>query len=585
MRKIVRRQKPTIEAFACSNLHPLLQRVYANRGVSDVAQINKNLACLSPYLGLYGIDLAVDCLLEALQLGQRVLVVGDYDVDGATGVALMVRVLRQLGFRSVNFFVPNRDLGYGLSPEIVELSLADKPDLIVTVDNGISSFSGVEKANSLGIKVVITDHHLLADDGRLPAAAAVVNPNLPGDEFPSKNLAGVGVAFYLLIALRAKLRLVNWFEKNQLIPVNLGDYLDLVALGTIADMVALDQNNRILVHHGLQRIRAKRGNQGILSLVEVAKRDCTEMTADDLGFVIGPRLNAAGRMDDMSLGVDCLLANDPNVAYNLAQKLDILNKDRKKIEREMSFEAFSLLEKKGIGKKAGRFGPVAICVKNDHWHQGVIGILASRIKDKFDCPSVVFSPLSDTELKGSARSIKGINIRDVLDRIAAKNPKIIGKFGGHAAAAGLRISRDFYAEFVEMFEEEVGRLSKGNKLGNCLLSDGCLSVDDFRLETALCLRAGGPWGQAFPVPLFDGTFDLLEQRIVGRNHLKLSLGFANKVLEAIAFNVDLKVWPNERCDKVKLAYHLEIDSYRGKRKLRLLVRHLDPIERRREFMS
>lgn len=574
-KKIARREIITPAHFS-SDIPPLLQRIYAARGVTHDQEIERVMARLHPPSMLKGIDLAVDLLTEALQQDENILIVGDFDADGATSCALAVLALRALGARRVDYLVPNRfRYGYGLTPEIVEVASERKPDLLVTVDNGISSVEGVAAARQLGIKVLVTDHHLPGH--QLPEAHAIVNPNQPGCDFPSKNLAGVGVIFYVMSALRARLRSLNWFADRGVIEPNMADFLDIVAVGTVADVVPLDANNRVLVHHGLQRIRAGRCRPGIKALADVANRKVERLVATDLGFAVGPRLNAAGRLDDMSHGIECLLADNEKTALALAQELDQLNVDRRAIENSMQNEAMAALKQLSLDVAKMPYG---LCLYKQDWHQGVIGILASRVKDRYNRPVIAFAKGDNGELKGSARSVAGVHIRDALDAVASRHPGLITKFGGHAMAAGLSLPPENYSTFRDAFDAEVRRHLTQDDLMGVIHSDGELPPKDIDLPLATLLRDAGPWGQGFPEPVFDGKFELLDQRLVGEKHLKMTLGLAgtNRVLDAIAFNVDLEAWPNKRARSVRLAYKLDVNEFRGVRNAQLLVEYLQALD-------
>jgi single-stranded-DNA-specific exonuclease len=553
---------------------PLLQRIYAARGSENDRALARTLHGLPGPDGLLGIDEAVVLLEQAINEQQSVLIIGDFDADGATSTALTLLALRAMGFSRVSYIVPNRfEYGYGLTPEIVELAKQQTPDLIITVDNGISSISGVEAAKAAGIKVLITDHHL--PGAQLPEADAIVNPNQHGCEFPGKNLAGVGVVFYLMSALRKRLRERGWFAAQQRVEPNMAEWLDLVALGTVADVVTLDTINRILVYQGLQRIRAGKSRPGIQALLDLAGRDCSRLVASDLGFAIGPRLNAAGRLDDMSIGIQCLLETDPYLAREYALQLDELNRDRRVIEADMQREALVALEQLHLDEQQLPWG---LCLFDANWHQGVVGLLASRIKDRVHRPVIVFADADNGEYKGSARSIKGLHIRDALDAVASRHPGLISKFGGHAMAAGLSIAKDHYPAFVDAFDAEVRRLLTPADLEAEILTDGVLNPDQLSIDTAQLLREAGPWGQHFPEPLFEGEFHVVQQRIVGEKHLKLVLATdasKNQLIDAIAFNVDTDRWPNPAVDKVQLVYKLDINLWRGRESIQLLVEHLD----------
>jgi single-stranded-DNA-specific exonuclease len=553
-------------------LPPLLQRLYAARGVTCAEELDKGLARLIPYKQLKGIDAAVELLVEALEKRQHILFVGDFDADGATASTVGVLGLRQLGAAHVDYLVPNRfEYGYGLTPEIVAVALQREPDLLVTVDNGISSVDGVAAAKAAGLKVLVTDHHLPGHE--LPEADAIVNPNQPGCAFPSKCIAGVGVIFYVLLALRARLRELDWFVRQGWVEPNLAELLDLVALGSVADVVPLDANNRILVHQGLARIRAGRARAGLRAILEVAGRDHRRITSTDLGFILGPRLNAAGRLDDMSLGIECLLCEDEALARDMAVQLDELNKDRKSIEQGMQREALAQLKELPLEDL-----PFGLCLFEADWHQGVIGILASRLKERYHRPTIAFADAGDGLLKGSARSVPGFHIRDALDAVAAKHPGLISKFGGHAMAAGLSLPQANFGAFAAAFDAEVRRQLCEDDLTGRLLTDGQLSVEEFHLELARALRNAGPWGQHFPEPMFHGVFQLVQQRIVGERHLKLVLKSecGSLTLDGIAFNVAREIWPNPTVRWAEVAYKLDVNEYRGQESVQLMVAHIAP---------
>lgn len=552
-------------------LPPLLTRLYAARGVQSAAELDKGLARLIPYQQLKGMDAAVDLLVLGVQQGQRMLIVGDFDADGATASTVGVLGLRMLGAAHVDYLVPNRfEYGYGLTPEIVAVALERAPQLLITVDNGISSVEGVAAAKAAGLTVLVTDHHLPGSE--LPAADAIVNPNQPGCDFPSKALAGVGVMFYVLLALRARLRDMGWFTAQRPEP-NLGELLDLVALGSVADVVPLDANNRILVHQGLARIRAGRARPGLRAILEVAGRDHRRITSTDLGFILGPRLNAAGRLDDMALGIECLLCEDEVLARDMAVQLDQLNQDRKAIEQGMQREALAQLKDLPLEDM-----PFGLCLFEPDWHQGVIGILASRMKERYHRPTIAFADAGDGVLKGSARSVPGFHIRDALDAVAAKHPELISKFGGHAMAAGLSLPQANFAAFAAAFDAEVRRQLCEDDLTGRLLSDGALSIEEFHLPLAKELRNAGPWGQHFPEPLFHGVFQLVQQRVVGERHLKVVLKSecGSVQLDGIAFGVDRDIWPNPTVRWVELAYKLDVNEYRGQESVQLLIAHISP---------
>ncbi|CNH60972.1 ssDNA exonuclease RecJ [Yersinia thracica] len=570
----LRRREAADDSHLPAQLHPLLRRLYVSRGVKSAEELERGVKGLLAWQQLDGIDAGVTLLQQALADRRRIVIVGDFDADGATSTALAVLALRSMGGSNVDYLVPNRfEDGYGLSPEVVEQVAARGAELIVTVDNGISSHAGVDLAHAMGIQVLVTDHHLPGET--LPAAEAIINPNLPGCDFISKSLAGVGVTFYLMLALRARLRDSGWFEQRALAQPNLAELLDLVALGTVADVVPLDANNRILVHQGLSRIRAGKCRPGIRALLEVANRDARQLVANDLGFSLGPRLNAAGRLDDMSIGVALLLSDDIAQARALAIDLDALNQTRREIEQGMQVEALQLCDQL---ERTSTELPYGIAMYHPEWHQGVVGILASRIKERFHRPVIAFAPAGDGLLKGSGRSVAGLHMRDALERLDTLNPGLMLKFGGHAMAAGLSLEQDKFDEFRQRFADLVGEWMDASQLEGVIWSDGELKGNELSLETAELLRDGGPWGQSFPEPTFDGKFRILQQRLVGERHLKLMIEPLNggPLLDAIAFNIDTTLWPDSSVREVKLAYKLDINEYRGNRSVQLLVQHLWP---------
>ncbi|QTF09923.1 single-stranded-DNA-specific exonuclease RecJ [Brenneria izadpanahii] len=554
---------------------PLLRRLYAQRGIKGAEELERSLRGLLDYRLLNGIDRAVDFLQQVLADRRRIVIVGDFDADGATSTALTVLALRSMGGVNVNYLVPNRfDDGYGLSPEVVAQAAALGAEVIVTVDNGISSHAGVDEAHRRGIAVLVTDHHLPGET--LPAADAMINPNLIDCAFSSKSLAGVGVAFYLMMALRARLRESGWFSQNMLTEPNLAELLDLVALGTVADVVPLDANNRILVAQGLSRIRAGKCRPGIRALLEVANRDAGQLVASDLGFALGPRLNAAGRLDDMSIGVALLLSDDITQARMLASDLDALNQTRREIEQGMQVEALRLCE---TLERSRDELPYGLAMYHPEWHQGVVGILASRIKERFHRPVIAFAPAGDGILKGSGRSIAGLHLRDALERLDTLYPGLMLKFGGHAMAAGLSLMENQFDEFRLRFGELVGEWLDASQLEGVIWSDGELAQPEMCLSTAEMLRDAGPWGQSFPEPTFDGRFRILQQKLVGERHLKVMVEPINggPLLDGIAFNVDTLLWPDSSVREAELAYKLDVNEYRGKRSVQLLIQHLWPL--------
>lgn len=573
--KITRRKDSSHLAEFSPPLHPVITNILTSRGVYCNDQINKSFSQLSHWQSLRNIDTAAKLMIEALRNQWFILIVGDFDVDGATSTALAIRVLTAMGARKVMYKVPNRfEHGYGLTPGLVdELPLDQLPDLIVTVDNGISSIAGVQRCKELGIRVLVTDHHLPGD--QLPDADAIVNPNQKDCAFDNKSLAGVGVVFYLMLAVRHYLKQEHWFEQEGIAEPKLAHYLDLVAVGTVADVVPLTADNRILVQHGLVRIRTGNCCPGIIALLEVAKRDSEYVDAGDLGFAVGPRLNSAGRLDDMSCGIECLLSDCKEASLQFAGQLDDLNRERKSLEFGMQQEAQETLDSLQL---EGEHLPYGIVLYDPTWHPGVIGILASRIKDKYNRPVFVLADDDDVMVKGSGRSIGGLNIRDVLVEIAVEYPDMIAKFGGHAMAAGLSMPKQQVMEFGKAFDEVVKRHLDEAALVKELYSDGSLGATDLTLDFATLISEFGPWGQHFPEPLFDGQFEILEQRIVGQKHLKMVLSRGvNSTIDAIAFNVDLDVWPNEY-RYVDVLYKLTINRYRGVARPQLMVEALTPLK-------
>ncbi|MGD0490835.1 MAG: single-stranded-DNA-specific exonuclease RecJ [Steroidobacteraceae bacterium] len=556
------------------DLHPVLRRVYCARGVSSAEELDLSLERLLPVSTLAGVERAAE-ILAAHRASGRVLVVGDFDADGATGSALLVRAMRSLGFAHVDFLVPNRfQFGYGLTPGIVALAAQRRPSLIVTVDNGVSSIEGVEAAHALGIPVLITDHHL--PGAKLPTADAIVNPNLAGSTFGSPALSGVGVAFYVVAALARALRPPEFRPS---------DLLDLVALGTVADLVPLDRNNRVLVAQGLRRIRAGRCVPGIRALLELAGRRLDRLTAADLGFIVAPRLNAAGRLADMSVGIACLLADDEERARALAAELTRLNEERREIEQRMQAEAAELAASVRFADPGGE--TLGLCLFDESWHQGVVGLVAGRIKERFHRPVVAFARAEDGSLRGSARSVAGIHIRDVLDSIAARHPGLIEKFGGHAMAAGMTLPESSLDGFRRAFAEEISARADAGTLAGVILSDGELLAAELSLDTARLLRGAGPWGQGFPEPVFDGRFRIDDLRVVGGRHLKMRLRSAEHApagygagggapLNAISFGYvggaseDRALEPGVT---VELAYRLEVNEYNGAEQVQLNCQH------------
>ena len=559
---------PHVELSEELAVPPFFARVLGARGVSNKKELDLSLNLLTGPKGLPGVDQAASRLVRAINNGERILVIGDFDADGATASALVVSLLKEMGVADVDYLVPNRfDFGYGLTPEIVAVAAKGEPALIITVDNGVSSVEGVQVANELGIDVVITDHHLPPKD--LPKATAIVNPNLQETTFESPFLAGVGVAYYLMAVVRAMLRAESYFESHNLSEPNLADWLDLVALGTVADVVPLDRNNRILVYQGLRRIRLGHLRPGMQALIEIADRSLETLSAQDLGFAVGPRLNAAGRLDDIGLGIQCLLAGDLESARSMAVALDELNKARRAIEDEMNVEATVL-----ISESIDADAP-ALCVYDASWHQGVVGIVAGRMRERFHRPVIAFADSGDIapgEIKGSARSVPGLHIRDALDDVATRFPGLVDKFGGHAMAAGLTIRRIHLDRFRKAFAEAVASRVEPRDLAGIVFSDGVLAVEDLNVDNARLIEEYGPWGQGFDEPVFHGEFELISQRMVGQGkHLKLIVKQEGKVVDAIAFNQQ-----TINSDRIIMAYKLQVNRYLNNETLQLLVEHVTP---------
>ncbi len=581
-RKVCRRQQPETFPDFLSTLPPILARVYSTRNIHSAVELDNSLKALLPFNNIKGMDAAVSLLVDAMQKNASIMIVGDFDADGATSTAVAIRALRLMGHHNVNYLVPNRfKFGYGLTPEIVDVARQSNPDIIITVDNGIASIDGVARAKEYGIKVLVTDHHLQGDT--LPKADAIVNPNQLGDKFPCKATAGVGVIFYTMMALRVALRDNGWFTEQRPEP-NLAELLDLVALGTVADVVPLEHNNRILVSQGIARIRAGKVSAGLKALIKVAGRNANKLKASDMGFSIAPRINAAGRLEDMSIGIECLLSDDDVRALAIASQLDSLNHSRREIENEMKQQAFKILDEI-LKSEIGGFValediPTALCLYQQGWHEGVIGILASRIKDHFHRPVIAFATANEGMLKGSARSIQGLHLRDVLDEVSKLHPELIEKFGGHAMAAGLTLKQENLKKFEAAFIKQVGIHLSEDKLQNILLTDGSLNADELNIDMAELIQDAGPWGQNFPEPVFEGHFELVERRIVGEKHLKMVLrssgAIDNNTIDAIAFNITDTNWPLE-VSRVNAVYRLDINEFRGNRTAQLMVEHLEPL--------
>ncbi|OBX07351.1 ssDNA exonuclease RecJ [Gallibacterium salpingitidis] len=552
---------------------PLLDRIYRSRGIATVQHLNYALKfMLSPSL-LSHLERATKLLIEAYQQQKNIVIVGDFDADGATSIALTVLALRQLGFQSVDYLVPDRfEQGYGLSVSVAQQALQKQAELVITVDNGVSSLEGIDYLKQHQVQVIVTDHHLPGE--RLPNADVIVNPNLRDCGFPSKYLAGVGVAFYLMVALRAAFREHNLFADRA--EPNFAELLDLVALGTVADVVPLDYNNRILVSQGLARIRAEHCHCGIRALIEVANLDITQLVASNLGFSIAPRLNAAGRIDNMSLGVELLLAETMEQARALALELDTLNQTRKEIETSMKQEALHFLRELKSTYQQDTF---AIALYQPDWHQGVLGILAARMKDQFHRPTVVFAQEEQGILRGSARSIEGLHIRDLLEYIHSQYPEIIIKFGGHAMAAGLSINEAYFPKFQQLFNQYAKAWLDEKALQGVIYTDGELNSQEMNVATAEKLQFAGPWGQHFPEPQFDGEFRILQQRIVGEKHLKMLVEplAGGNMFDAIQFNADTRLYPDLSIKSARMVYHLAVNEYRGNRQVQLLVNYIEAL--------
>ncbi len=580
---IVRNYTPqALASLIRHGIHPVLARVYAARGIAEPGQIKEDLSRLIPFKSLKNISIMAALLADAIAAKKRLLIVADYDSDGATACAVGIRALRKFG-ATVDYLVPNRfKYGYGLTPEIVRLAAAvttgKQPDILITVDNGIASVEGVAEANRLGIQVLITDHHLPGDE--LPDATAIVNPNQPGCDFPSKNIAGVGVMFYLMLALRAELRARGAFVLKK--EPNLANLLDLVALGTVADVVKLDDNNRILVQQGLYRIRNGRSCAGISALLYVVRRDLRQVSTYELGFMLGPRLNAAGRLDDMALGIECLITDDESHAMQIALQLEALNRQRREIEADMQDSAQVMLEKVLLMVQGSRQNdqiPRSISLFDPSWHQGVIGILASRIKDKFHRPVIAFAPGTDDEIKGSGRSIPGFHLRDALDVISKRYPGLLLKFGGHAAAAGLTVRTSDFGKFRDAFEQTAQAQLTPADLMQIIETDGNLNESEMNLELAQHL-AEQAWGQGFPYPTFNARFSVENQRVVGEKHLKLKLrkhvSSAIKQKLGCLYDAMLFSYHDSLPETIDAVYRLQINEYRGNTTLQLTLDYWAP---------
>ena len=563
-RPVVCRATPARSVIeSLGDIDPLHARLFAMRGLTTADELDYGLAALAPVSALENIDEAASLVIS--KRAERIIIVGDFDVDGATSTALVLRCLRAFGFGDVEYLVPNRfDYGYGLSPEIVQVAAERSPQLLITVDNGISSVDGVARANELGIPVLVTDHHLPGDE--LPRAAVIVNPNLKGSKFPSRNLAGVGVAFYLMARIGRMLEEQGHAGAAK-IPAR---YLDLVALGTVADVVPLDHNNRILVQQGLMRMRAGQAVPGIDALMKQSGKSLSRCVSTDMGFAVGPRINAAGRLEDISIGIECLLTDSAASASECARLLDQINSERRDIESTMREQAFRFVDKLGEQR-----WPNCVCVYEESWHQGIVGLIAARVRERCHRPVIAFARENESSLKGSARSIPGVHIRDLLEAISTVSPGLIEKFGGHAMAAGLTLAESALDEFKKTAAEQMQRLYPGADFSGAIVTDGPLPDTALNLGFARSLRDAGPWGSAFPEPMWSGDFSVIEQRTVGENHLKLRVRPADggNVIDAIAFN---QAGPAYR-GVVQLAYKLDVNEFRGVENPQLVVEQIAPL--------
>ena len=551
----------------------MVARVLANREIVNLSQVDYSLRNLLPPQGLSNMSAAADLLAEAVSAGASIVVVGDFDADGATSCALAIRCLKSFGLAEVSYLVPNRfEYGYGLTPEIVGVAAMRQPDIIVTVDNGISSVDGVDAAQQLGMSVLVTDHHLPGDE--IPRADVIVNPNLPGDRFKSKSLAGVGVIFYVMLALRAKLRELGWFKESGISEPNMSQFLDLVALGTVADVVPLDQNNRILVQQGMQRIRQGQACAGINALLTVGKRNPMRLSASDLGFAVGPRLNAAGRLDDMSVGIECLLSDSEDKAMALALKLDDLNRDRRVVEQSMQEDALAIVDQLSVDQDNK---PAIYVLHDESWHQGVVGLVASRIKERNNRPVLALAPSDkEGEWKGSARSVEGVHIRDILARLDALNPGLMLKFGGHAMAAGLSLLGKNLERFKLELNAVAEEMTADKDWGQSIWTDGELAPNDFTIETANELRQISPWGQSFPEPIFQGRFEVIDARLVGEIHAKLKLQpiGTTQHIDGIYFSY-LSKHDELPQGQITAVYKLDVNEFRDNLSMQLMIQHIE----------
>ncbi len=570
--ELVRRTIPDRSITGGEHLHHLIQRIYLARGITDWSQVEYRLKNLHKPVGFKGLEQAADIIIQAIIDQSRMVIVGDFDADGATSTALVIRALRHLGAQHVSFLVPNRfEYGYGLTTELVNELVKRRAELVITVDNGISSIAGVAAAKQAGMQVIVTDHHLPPDE--LPIADAIVNPNCQGDEFPSKSLAGVGVAFYLMATVKSRLLHINWYETARVPVLDLTALLDLVALGTVADLVPLDGNNRIMVDAGLKRIRAKHCTTGVTALCEVAGLDQTQADSNSLAFYVAPRLNAAGRLQDMSIGINLLLTDDPAEAKNLAAELHEINQQRKQIQADMQDFADSVVKE----LKQRDELPAAICLFHKNWHQGVVGLLASKVKEFTHKPVIAFAKehANSEWIKGSARSVDGLHIRDVLVDVDCQQPGLIKKFGGHAMAAGLTLHQDHLLEFQKKFIAQVNKQIEMNPLKAVIYSDGSVATEDLSLRVAETIQAAGPWGQHFEAPRFDDWFIIKSKKLIGANHTKLVLQTPDysKQINAVAFNFHPNQFKDEQAS-THLCYQLMVNEYRNRRSLQLKVDHI-----------
>ena len=571
-KSIVRRGRDTAKSLDFPGIHPILKRIYSNRGVTDAAELDNSLSRLCLPHELSNLDAAVEIIVDAVMADACIIIAGDYDADGATSCALSCLALRAFGARNVEFVCPDRQkFGYGLTEQFVKYFSPAAPDLVITVDNGITSIEGVKLAKQLGMTVIVTDHHLPGET--LPQADAIVNPRLPGDKFKSKNLAGVGVIFYVLSVVRAKLIELNWFRDERIAVPNMADYLDLVALGTVADVVPLDHNNRILVAQGLRRINLKRCRMGIRALLEESRRTIGLISAEDLAFAVGPRLNAAGRLDDISFGVRCLISDNRNELVQLIEKLERFNNTRKEIEANMLDDALRAIQE--IEPKLQK-SQATVCLFDEKWHLGIIGILASRVRERTGKPTIIFSKAEDGSIRGSGRSIRKLNLRDVIADAATLRPGLITQFGGHAMAAGLTIKEADFSEFAELYEKLVTDHTKNHSASNVIFTDG--EIKSLDLETAEAIQNGGPWGQGFEPPVFDGVFEIRNFQILKDRHVRMRIfsRMHSGFYDAIYFNYSLEFDAPPKLSEYQLVYQPQVQEYRGRKRLQLRTLYMQP---------